>query len=122
VDIPRLEGGEPALAFLGGHSLGELLDIECRATASALARAGRPSMTMTVGAADAWHLGGLMMWLMQATTIAGALYRVNPLDQPGVELGKRLANTELGHPDFAAGAAATGPVVPAGKGRRLRIG
>ena len=122
VEIPRLEAGEPALAFLGGHSLGELLDIECRATASALARAGRPSMTMTVGAADAWHLGGLMMWLMQATTLAGALYRVNPLDQPGVELGKRLANAELGHPDYAAGAAVAGPVVPAGKGRRLRIG
>lgn len=102
VEIPRLEAGEPALAFLGGHSLGELLDIECRATAGALARAGRPSMTMTVGAADAWHLGGLLMWLMQATTIAGALYRVNPLDQPGVELGKRLANAELGHPDHAA--------------------
>jgi glucose-6-phosphate isomerase len=62
------------------------------------------------------------MWLMQATTLAGALYRVNPLDQPGVELGKRLANAELGHPDYAAGAAAAGSAVPAGKGRRLRIG
>lgn len=101
VEIPRLEALEKALAFLGGHTLGELLDVECRATARALARAGRPSMTMTVGAPDAWHLGGLMMWLMQATTLAGALYRVNPLDQPGVELGKRLANQELGHPDYA---------------------
>jgi len=102
VEIPRLEAAEPALAFLGGHTLGELLDIECRATASALARAGRPSMTMTVGASDAWHVGGLMMWFMQATTLAGPLYRVNPLDQPGVELGKRLANKDLGHPAYQA--------------------
>ncbi len=122
VQIPRLEAGERAMAFLGGHSLGELLDIECRSTASALARAGRPSMSMTVGAADAWHLGGLMMWLMQATTIAGALYRVNPLDQPGVELGKRLANAELGHPDYAAGAAEQGPPAPVARSRRLRVG
>ena len=122
VPIPRLEEGERAMAFLGGHTLGELLDIECRSTASALARAGRPSMSMTVGATDAWHLGGLMMWLMQATTIAGALYRVNPLDQPGVELGKRLANAELGHPDYAAGAAEPGPPAPVVRSRLLRVG
>lgn len=122
VEIPRLEAGEPALAFLGGHSLGELLDVECRATARALARAGRPSMTMTVDAADAWHVGGLLMWLMQATTIAGALYRVNPLDQPGVELGKRLANAELGHPDYPAAAGDAGPMATAVTARRVRFG
>ena len=122
IEIPRLEFGEKALAFLGGHTLGELLDIECRATASALARAGRPSMTMSVGAVDAWHLGGLLMWLMQATTIAGALYRVNPLDQPGVELGKRLANKELGHPDYSGAVEADDAARPASTPRRVRIG
>ena len=119
VPIPRLEAGEKALGFLGGHSLGELLDVECRATAGALSRAGRPSMTMTIGAADAWHVGGLMMWLMQATTLAGALYRVNPLDQPGVELGKRLANAELGHPDSGAPIAGTATSTVAS--RTLRV-
>lgn len=122
VQIPRLERGEKALAFLGGHTLGELLDVECRATASALARAGRPSMTMTITAADAWHLGGLLMWLMQATTLAGALYRVNPLDQPGVELGKRLANRELGHPDFAHANGVEGARAAVIPPRRLRVG
>jgi glucose-6-phosphate isomerase len=122
VEIPRLEAGEQALAFLGGHTLGELLDVECRATARALARAGRPSMTMTVGAPDAWHVGGLMMWLMQATTLAGALYRVNPLDQPGVELGKRLANRELGHPDFTAPDAAPPADDRSLTARRVRVG
>ncbi|MBW7933709.1 MAG: glucose-6-phosphate isomerase [Gemmatimonadaceae bacterium] len=121
VRIPNLEPGEKALGFLGGHSLGELLDVECRATAGALARAGRPSMTMTVGAANAWHLGGLMMWLMQATTLAGALYRVNPLDQPGVELGKRLANAELGHPDYATAEGHAGSS-PRSSPRFLRVG
>ncbi|MDQ8153487.1 MAG: glucose-6-phosphate isomerase [Gemmatimonadota bacterium] len=120
--IPSLEAGEKALAFLGGHTLGELLDVECRATASALARAGRPSMTMTVGAADAWHLGGLLMWLMQATNFGGALYRVNPLDQPGVELGKRLANKELGHPDLRDVVVDGGGAAQAAALRRVRVG
>jgi glucose-6-phosphate isomerase len=124
VEIPAADASAPALAFLGGHSLGELLDVECRATAGALARAGRPSMTLTLGAPDAWHVGGLMMWLMQATTIGGALYRVNPLDQPGVELGKRLANHELGHPDFTNAAdagPARGSAAPS-PSRTIRVG
>ncbi len=124
VVIPAADASAPGLAFLGGHSLGELLDVECRATAAALARAGRPSMTLSLGAADAWHVGGVMMWLMQATTIAGALYRVNPLDQPGVELGKRLANRELGHPDVADAAAGdlAEPMPVSSPERRLRVG
>jgi glucose-6-phosphate isomerase len=84
-----------ALHYVRGHTIGALLDAEREATADALASAGRPSMTITVDAADAWHLGGLMMLLMQATIIAGALYRVDPLDQPGVELGKKLAKAAL---------------------------
>lgn len=121
VAIPTLEQDQKATAYLGGHTLGELLDVECRATAAALARAGRPSMTMTVSAADAWHMGGLLMWLMQATTLAGALYRVNPLDQPGVELGKRLANKELGHPDLAGVDVGDGKQVAVAP-RRVRMG
>jgi glucose-6-phosphate isomerase len=31
--------------------------------------------------------------------MAGALYEVNPLDQPGVELGKRYTYAMLGRPD-----------------------
>ena len=120
VVIPAPGASAPGLAWLGGHSLGELLDVECRATAGALARAGRPSMTLSVGAPDAWHVGALMMWLMQATTIGGALYRVNPLDQPGVELGKRLANHELGHPSSMLEEPAEVPA-PA-SAHRVRVG
>jgi glucose-6-phosphate isomerase len=36
------------------------------------------------------------MLLQTATVYAGALYEVNPLDQPGVELGKRLTYGLLG--------------------------
>ena len=97
--IPRLHPDVPELAYLGGHSLGELLDVERQATAGALARRGRPNMTMTCDKLDAWHVGSMLMMLAISTVIAGALYEVNPLDQPGVELGKRYTYGQLGRPD-----------------------
>ena len=99
VTIPSLYPDVKELGYLGGHSLFELLDIERRATAGALARRGRPNMTITVDRADAWHLGGLFMLFELATVYAGALYGVDPLDQPGVELGKRFTYAMLGRPD-----------------------
>jgi glucose-6-phosphate isomerase len=102
LEIPRLHGEYPELAYLGGHRLGELLDVERRATAGALAQRGRPSMTITLDKVDSWHVGGLIMLLEIATVYAGALYGVNPLDQPGVELGKQFTYAMLGRPDAEA--------------------
>ena len=99
IQIPKLHPDIPELAYLGGHSLGELLDIERQATAGALARRGRPNMTITCETLDAWHVGSILMMLAIATVIAGALYEVNPLDQPGVELGKRYTYGMLGRAD-----------------------
>jgi glucose-6-phosphate isomerase len=98
VTIPKLHQDIPELAYLGGHALGEVLDVERRATAGALARRGRPNMTIELGAVDAWHVGALMMLLEAATIYAGALYGVNPLDQPGVELGKNFTYAIMGRP------------------------
>jgi glucose-6-phosphate isomerase len=102
VEIPPLHQGVAELSYLGGHSLGEVLDIERRATAGALATRGRPNMTFELDAVDAWHVGALMMLLECATVYAGAMYDVNPLDQPGVELGKQFTYAMLGRPDADA--------------------
>jgi glucose-6-phosphate isomerase len=99
VPIPRLHSDVPELAYLGGHTLGTLLDVERRATAGALAQRGRPSMTMEIDQVDAHHLGGLIMLFEIATVLAGALYGVDPMDQPGVELGKRFTYAMLDRPD-----------------------
>ena len=56
-------------------------------------------MTIQVDRVDAWHLGALMMLFEIATIYAGAMYGVNPLDQPGVELGKQFTYAMLGRPD-----------------------
>jgi glucose-6-phosphate isomerase len=97
--IPRLHSEVKELGYLGGHRLGELLSIEQRATAGALARRGRPNMTIHIERVDARYLGALFMLLEIATIYAGELYGVNPLDQPGVELGKQFTYAMLGRTD-----------------------
>jgi len=39
---------------------------------------------------------------MSATILTGWLMDINPIDQPAVELGKRLANARLGAPGLDA--------------------
>lgn len=96
VTIPALHADVPELAYLGGHSLGELLSIEQRATAGALARRGRPNLTIHIDRVDAPHVGALVMLLEMATAYAGSLYGIDAFDQPGVELGKQFAYAMLG--------------------------
>lgn len=86
------------LGYLGGHSLGELIDIEQRATAGALAKRGRPNLTIQLERVDEWHIGGLIMLLELATAYAGQMYGVDAFNQPGVELGKQFAYALLGRP------------------------
>jgi len=98
VVIPAGFSDVTELGYLGGHSLGELIDIEQRATAGALARRGRPNMTIRLDRVDAAHVGELMMFLELATAYAGELYGVDAFNQPGVELGKQFAYALLGRP------------------------
>ena len=98
VTIPRTFGDVKELGYLGGHSLGELIDVEQRATAGALAKRGRPNLTIQIERVDARHVGGLMMLFEIATAYAGQLYGVDAFNQPGVELGKQFAYALLGRP------------------------
>ena len=99
--IPDLEPTRSELAYLAGHTLGELLRAEWQATAASLTRRGRLNATVHLPRLDAFHLGALFFWLEAATLYAGHLYEVNPLDQPGVELGKELTYALLGRPGYA---------------------
>ena len=96
--IPAAFSDVKELGYLGGHTLGELIDIEQRATAGALARRGRPNMTLALDRVDAAHVGELMMFLELATAYAGQLYEIDAFNQPGVELGKQFAYALLGRP------------------------
>lgn len=98
VKIPAGFPDVKELGYLTGHSLGELIDIEQRATAGALARRGRPNMTIRLDRVDPEHVGELMMFLEIATAYAGQLYGIDAFNQPGVELGKQFAYAQLGRP------------------------
>ena len=100
IKIPDIYGDRPAMSYLRGHTLSELLRAEQEATAAALARAGRPNITISIDRLDAHALGALFYLFEIATIIAGDLYGVNPFDQPGVESGKVLTYGIMGREGF----------------------
>ena len=94
--IPKRHPEMSEFAYLGGHTLGALMNTERRATAEALRLEGRPSATLHMPTIDPETLGQVLMLLEVATVYAGALYGVDPMDQPGVELSKRLTYGLMG--------------------------
>jgi glucose-6-phosphate isomerase len=98
--VPEAYRGHAEIAYLGGHTMGELLEAERRATQAALRRAGRPTISIELPRVGARALGELLMMLELATAYAGGLYGVNAFDQPGVEAGKRYAQGLLGRPGY----------------------
>ncbi len=96
VAVPAAFPREAATSYLQDRNLFQLLDGGRRATADALRRSGRLNMTVAVDALNARSLGGLLMLFQIAVAYAGSLYGVDPLNQPGVELGKRIARELLG--------------------------
>jgi len=98
--IPKAYEDLEGVGYLGGHTMAELLNVECDATRKALTEAGRPNCTIKLGAIDEEHLGYLMQALEVQTAAAGSLYRVNPFDQPGVEAGKRITYSRMGRPGY----------------------
>lgn len=100
VAIPARSDLPADLAYLGGHSLGELLQAERLAASSALARVGRMNQTIRVPDLSAASVGELVMFFQLAAGYAGVWYGVDPFDQPGVELAKQLTYAALGRPGY----------------------
>ncbi len=102
VDVPiPVQPDLPAdLAYLAGQSLGKLLRAEYEATSAALARMGRMNLTLQLPDLSAASVGELLMFFQIAAGYAGAWYGIDPFDQPGVELGKRLIYAAMGRPGY----------------------
>lgn len=91
--------------WLRGKSFGELLQAEGLGTAAALAHSRVPLVQCRLEEASPRAAGALMGLCMTTTVLTGWLMDINPLDQPAVELGKRLAYSRLGadsYPEEAA--------------------
>ncbi|MFB6084972.1 MAG: glucose-6-phosphate isomerase [Halorientalis sp.] len=89
------------LAYLGGSTLGDLLDAEFEATEASLAAAGRPSVRVEIERLDAESVGELLYAMEAACVLYGELANVSTFDQPAVEWGKRAARGLLGGGEFA---------------------
>jgi len=100
-DVPGIEPLPPDLSYLAGHTMGELLHAEYEATATALAQMGRMSCTLRLPDLTAATFGELVMFFQIATGYAGEWYGIDPFDQPGVELGKKLTYAAMGRPGYA---------------------
>ena len=67
-----------------------------RATADAHFEGGVPNLCLTLGQADAFHIGQLYYFFEKGVGISGYLLGVNPFDQPGVEAYKKKMFALLG--------------------------
>lgn len=98
VEIPTTDIEE--LSYLGGETLGELLDAEFEATEASLAAAGQPNVRIEIDALDAHGVGELLYGMEAACVLYGELSEVSTFTQPAVEWGKRAARGLLGGGDF----------------------
>jgi glucose-6-phosphate isomerase len=107
--IPPRPDLPPDLAYLPGHPLSELLNAEYEATSAALAEMGRMSCTLHLPELTAETVGEAIMFFQLATGYAGVWYGIDPFDQPGVELGKRLTYAAMGRPGYESKPRRPGP-------------
>jgi glucose-6-phosphate isomerase len=87
------------LAYLGGESLGGLLDAEFRATEASLVASHCPNVRVEVDRLDERGVGELLYGMEAACVMYGELAGVGTFTQPAVEWGKRAARGLLGGAD-----------------------
>ncbi len=94
--LPHEFGHVSSLGYLGGKTMNQLMSAEFQATREALAKNERPSLTISFSEVGPHEVGEFFMLWEMATALYGYLYNVNPFDQPGVELGKKLTYDLMG--------------------------
>ena len=101
---PVLGPQDEPWGWLSGKSMGEILEAETLATRMSLAQRGVPLVHVTAPDCGEYAAGKLIMLLEASTIFTGWLLGINPVDQPAVEEGKKLARARLGAPGSEADA------------------
>ena len=94
--IPKIDKAH----YLSGKSLNELLKAEEQATRSALTKAQRPNVTISLSEISPLTLGQLFFFFEMAVAYMAELMNVNAFDQPGAELAKVYTYGLMGHAGF----------------------
>ncbi len=100
VPIPKSFSEVEALSYLGGKDLNTLINAEQKATSIALAENGRTNISILVPAITPYTIGQIFFLFEVVTVYMGALYNINPLDQPGVEESKRNTYAIMGRSGY----------------------
>lgn len=85
----------PHMKWLENYSMGALLRAEALATRNALIEEGRQVLTLQAKSLDEAHLGFFFMMMELVVAGIAETLDINAFDQPGVELGKRLARQQF---------------------------
>jgi len=92
------------LGFLAGKNLSVLLNNEKKATEYALLESKRPCLTVVFEKVNANTIGQFIYLFEVTTSFVGALFNINPYDQPAVELGKEATFALMDKPgDYETG-------------------
>ena len=90
----------PAVNFLCGHTMNELIGAERTATEYALLKSGHLNHTIMLPEVNAFTIGELMFFYELETAYCGAMLGINTFDQPCVEEGKNATYALLGRPGY----------------------
>ncbi|BBE30563.1 glucose-6-phosphate isomerase [Tepiditoga spiralis] len=100
ITIPSIHSDIEALKYLGGKKLSELLNTELTGTEYALVEHNRPNMKIIFPAINAYNIGQFLFMYEFSTAVMGSLLEINPYDQPGVELGKKVTYALMGRKGY----------------------
>lgn len=81
--------------YMGGKTIGAIVDAQSHAIVDALAKAGRPVRAIDIPSFKDPNIGALVMHFMLETILTGYALGIDPFDQPAVELAKKLTRQNL---------------------------
>jgi glucose-6-phosphate isomerase len=103
ITIPETEEKSlVSLSYLFGQSMNSLRHYEALSTAAAIAKAGKPVISIEIPKLDERRLGAMIQFYEHVTALSGYLLDVNPFDQPGVEQGKNYTYGLMGRANYSA--------------------
>jgi len=85
----------PALEYIAGKSITQLIAAQSAATIETLIKHGHPTRVIHLPKIGEYQMGALMMHFMLETIIAADMLNLDPYTQPAVEQGKKLVQTRL---------------------------
>lgn len=96
ITIPSIHNDIPALKYLGGKKVSDLLNTELTGTEYAMVEHNRPNMKLIFPEINPYNIGQFLFAYEFQTAIMGKLLNINAYDQPGVELGKQVTYGLMG--------------------------